>query len=31
MKIYLFRYFPLKNKSIEGLCTDFLKKTIEKI
>jgi len=26
-----FRYFPLKNKSVARLCTDFLKKTIEKI
>ena len=25
------RYFPLKNKSVALLCTDFLKKTIEKI
>ena len=26
-----FRYFSLKNKSVARLCTDFLKKTIEKI
>ena len=26
-----FHYFPLKNQSVARLCTDFLKKTIEKI
>jgi len=26
-----FRYFSLKNKSVTGLCTDFFRKTIEKI
>ena len=31
MKISLYRYFPLKTTSIEGLFKPFLKKTIEKI
>ena len=31
MKTSLFRYFPSKTESVEGLCTHFLKKTIEKI